>query len=199
MPLFASARSGIRDAHRAVMIRAFLLVWALGWLIPAQATTLGKASFDDLVQTSTGIVRARVLNSYTAQRGSLIDTYYKIQVLDRWKGTAASQVEVRVPGGAFNGQQQSISGAPQLTESAVYVFFLWTGPSGATQLLGLSQGVLDVLTNDAGDIFVSSQITDALMVDSATGQATSQQPLRMKLTDFSSRVSGALKAAGNTK
>ena len=181
------------------MIRLSLVVWALVSLIPAQATTLGKASFDDLVQKSTGIVRGRVTGSYTAPRGSLIDTYYKIQVLDRWKGTAAAQVEVRVPGGTFNGQQQPIAGAPQLTEGAAYVFFLWTGPSGATQLLGLSQGVLDVSTNDAGEMVVASQITDALMVDSATGQAASQQPLRMKLADFGSRVNGALKAAGNTK
>ncbi len=79
------------------------------------------------------------------------------------------------------------------------MFFLWTGPSGATQLLGLSQGVLDIATNDAGDLVVSSQITDAMMLDSATGQAASQQPLRMKLADFSSRVTGALKGAANTK
>ena len=181
------------------MIRVSLLVWALAALIPAQATTLGRASFDDLVQKSTGIVRGRVMSYYTAPRGSLIDTYYKIQVLDRWKGVVATQVEIRVPGGTFNGQQQSIAGVPQLTEGSVYVFFLWTGPSGATQLLGLSQGVLDIATNDAGDMVVSSQITDAMMLDSATGQAASQQPLRMKLADFSSRVTGALKGAANTK
>ena len=44
------------------MIRVSLLVWALAALIPAQATTLGRASFDDLVQKSTGIVRGRVMS-----------------------------------------------------------------------------------------------------------------------------------------
>ena len=29
-----------------------------------------------------------------------------------------------------------------MTEGAEYVFFLWTGPSGATHLLGLSQGTV---------------------------------------------------------
>ena len=180
------------------MIRTSLLVWALASMLPAHATTLGKASFDDLVQKSTGIVRGRVLSSYAASRGSIIDTYYRIQVVDRWKGSASTQVEIRVPGGTFNGQQQNYSGAPQLTEGATYVFFLWTGPSGVTQLLGLSQGVLDVSTDPAGNIVVSSEVTDALMVD-ASGQATSPQALRMKLTDFSSRVSAALKGAANNQ
>ncbi len=180
------------------MIRLSLLVWALGALVPAHATTLGKASFDDLVQKSTGIVRGRVVGSYSGSRGSMIDTYYKIQVLDRWKGLASTQLEVRVPGGTFNGQQQNYSGAPQLTEGASYVFFLWTGPSGVTQLLGLSQGVLDVSTDEAGNIVVSSEVTDALVVNSG-GQQASPQALRMKLTDFSSRVSAALKGASSTQ
>jgi hypothetical protein len=180
------------------MIRISLLVWALASLVPAHATTLGKASFDDLVHKSTGIVRARVVSSYSNARGSLIDTYYKIQVLDRWKGSASTQVEVRVPGGTFNGQQQNYSGAPQLTEGATYVFFLWTGPSGVTQLLGLSQGVLDVTTDESGNLLVSSEVTDALVVDSG-GQPTSPQALRMKLSDFSSRVTTALKGAASAQ
>src|SRR5882724_10573130 len=198
MALFTSGSCGIRDAQPYAMIRTSLLVWALASMLPAHATTLGKASFDDLVQKSTGIVRGRVLSSYAASRGSIIDTYYRIQVVDRWKGSASTQVEIRVPGGTFNGQQQNYSGAPQLTEGATYVFFLWTGPSGVTQLLGLSQGVLDVSTDPAGNIVVSSEVTDALMVD-ASGQATSPQALRMKLTDFSSRVSAALKGAANNQ
>ena len=181
------------------MIRLPLLVWALTALVPAQATTLGKASFDDLVQKSTSIVRGRVTGSYGAAHGSSINTYYKIQVLDRWKGLAATQVEVQVPGGTFNGQQQNIAGAPQLTEGAEYVFFLWMGPSGATYLLGLSQGVLDLATNTAGETIVAGQVTDAMVLDSATGRAAGSEPLRMKLSDFSSRVSGALKGGVTAK
>ena len=182
-----------------LMIRISVLVWALAALAPAQATTVSRASFDDLVQKSTAIVRARVTGSYSAARGSLIYTYYKIQVLDHWKGPASTQVEVQVPGGTFNGQQQNIAGTPQLTEGAEYVFFLWTGPSGATHLLGLSQGVLDMSTNAAGEAVVAGQVTDAMVIDSATGRATSAEPLRMKLSDFSSRVSGALKGGVSAK
>ena len=177
------------------MIRISLLVCVLA----AQATTVSRASFDDLVQKSTSIVRGRVTGSYSASRGSSIYTYHKIQVLERWKGLAAAQVEVQVPGGTFQGQQQNFAGTPQLTEGAEYVFFLWTGPSGATHLLGLSQGVLDVTTNAAGESIVAGQVTDALALDSATGKATDVEPLRMKLSDFSNRVSGALKGGASAK
>ena len=80
------ASSGMAHALTRLMIRISVLVWALAALAPAQATTVSRASFDDLVQKSTAIVRARVTGSYSAARGSLIYTYYKIQVLDRWKG-----------------------------------------------------------------------------------------------------------------
>ena len=200
MPLFSMGFSGIGHAPQREMIRISLLVWALAAIAqPSQATTLSRASFDDLVQKSTSIVRGRVTGSYSATRGSSIYTYHKIQVLDRWKGLASAQVEVQVPGGTFNGQQQNIAGTPQLAEGAEYVFFLWTGPSGTTHLLGLSQGVLDVTTNAAGEAIVAGQVTDALLLDSATGRATGAEPLRMKLSDFGSRVTGALKGGVSAK
>src|ERR1043166_5054713 len=102
MALFTATSSGIRDAITSAMIRISALVWALGALTPTYATTLTRASFDDLVQKSTGIVRGRVVSSSGASLGSMIYTYYRIQVLDRWKGPAATQVELQVPGGAFN-------------------------------------------------------------------------------------------------
>src|SRR5262249_22901126 len=166
MYLFATVLSGRVPAPRRAMMRISLLMWVLA----AQATTLSRASFDDLVQKSTGIVRGRVTGSFSATRGSSIYTYHKIQVLERWKGLAAAQVEVQVPGGTFQGQQQNFAGTPQLTEGAEYVFFLWTGPSGVTHLLGLSQGVLDVTTNAAGEVILAGQVTDALVLDSATGK-----------------------------
>ena len=181
------------------MIRLSVLVLALATLIPARATTLTRASFDDLVQKSTSIVRGRVTGSYSAAQGPLVYTYYRIQVLDRWKGPAAPQVEAQVPGGSINGLQQPIAGAPQLTEGAEYVFFLWTGPSGANYLLGLSQGVLDISKNAAGESIVAGRVTDALVLDSATGDPAPQEPLRMKLSDFTNRVVLSLKGSPSPK
>jgi len=172
------------------MNRIPTLVCALAALIPAQATTLRRASLDDLIQTSTSIVRARVTGSFTAPKGSLIYTHYTVQVLDQWKGSAVAQVDVQVPEG---------SGAPQFAAGSEYVFFLWTGPSGANHLLGLSQGALDVTKDAAGNTIVVRQPSEAMVLDPTTGAATSQDPMQMKLSDFAGRVSSALKGRSTPK
>src|SRR3954447_21710247 len=132
------------NAISTPMIRIAMLAWALAAFSPAQATTVTRASLDDLIQKSTSIGRGRVVGASTTVHGALVYTHYTIQVLERWKGAAADQVQVQVPGGSFNGMQQNIAGAPQLGPGSEYVFFLWTGPSRATHVLGLSQGVLDI-------------------------------------------------------
>src|SRR5213593_3473341 len=149
MPFLSISLSGIRDAISRPMIRLSTILCALAALVPAQATTLTRASLDDLIQKSNSIVRGRVVGASASAKGVLVYTYYKIQILERLKGPAADQVQVQVPGGSFNGIRQNIAGAPQLADGSEYVFFLWTGPSGATHLLGLSQGVLDVVKDSA--------------------------------------------------
>jgi hypothetical protein len=190
MALFAIVSSGKQDAPKKVMLRIPMLVWTLAALIPAQATTLRRASLDDLIQTSTSIVRARVVGSYSASQGILNYTHYTIQVLDRWKGPSAARVDVQVP---------NASGAPQFTAGSEYVFFLWTGPSGANHLLGLSQGALDVTTDAAGNTIVIRQPTEALVLDPGTGATGSQDPMQMKLSDFASRVASALMGHSTSK
>ena len=199
MAFFSLTSSGIRHALQGSMIRISMLAWALAALVPAHATTLTKASLDDLIQKSTNIVRGRVVSSSTGARGRLVYTYYKIQVLDQLKGTATDQVQVQVPGGLYGGVQQSIAGAPRLADGSEYVFFLWSGPSGARHLLGLSQGVLDVTKNAAGDLMVARQASEAIVIDAATGETGSQDTVRMKLSEFSSRVSRVLMGAAGTR
>src|SRR5579872_7406985 len=121
-----------------VMRSALPVICAL-FSLHLPAATLSRLSLDDMINQSTAIVHARVQSSSTALRGSIIYTYYQIQVLDTWKGQAAGSVAV--PGGAVNGSQQSFDGAPQLTEGKEYIIFLWTSPSGLTQIIGLTQGL----------------------------------------------------------
>src|SRR5882724_11493039 len=97
MTLFAISLSGKQDASKRLMIRIPMLLWVLAAMIPAQATTVRRASLDDLIQTSTNIVRARVVGSFTTSQGPLIYRHYTIQVLDRWKGPVADQMDVQVP------------------------------------------------------------------------------------------------------
>jgi hypothetical protein len=181
------------------MIRPSVLLWCLASLVPAHATTVRSASLDELIQLSTSVIRGQAVACSTTLKGSLIYTHYTVQVLDQWKGPAAVQVDVQIPGGAFGGMQQSIAGAPQLTIGSQYVFFLWTAPSGANMPLGLSQGVLSVTSDTMGAITVIRPPSEALALNPAGAASASQDPMQMKLTDFANRVSSAVKGGSNTK
>jgi hypothetical protein len=180
------------------MTRLSILLWCLALVVPAHATTVRSASLDELIQLSTSVIRGQVMASSASLKGSLIYTHYTVQVLDQWKGPAAVQVDVQIPGGAFNGTEQSIAGAPQLAIGSQYVFFLWTAPSGANLPLGLSQWVLIVTSDQAGNTTVVRPPSEALALNPADASA-SQDPMQMKLTDFASRISGAVKGGSTPK
>jgi hypothetical protein len=181
------------------MIRPSVLLWCLATLVPAYATTVRSASLDELIQLSSSVVRGQVVASSTALKGSLIYTHYTVQVLDQWKGLAMGQVDVQIPGGTLGAMQQSIAGAPQLTIGSQYIFFLWTAPSGANLPLGLSQGVLNVTSDTAGNTTVIRPPSEVLALNPVSGASASQDPLQMKLADFASRISSAVKGGSNTK
>lgn len=181
------------------MFRFATLVSLLATLIPAQATTVTRASLDDLIQKSTSIVRGRVTAAMSGSRGPSIYTVYKIQVLDRWKGAVEQQVDVQVAGGSVGALRQEIAGAPQLALGSEYVFFLWTGPSRTNYLLGLSQGVFDVAKDAAGNLVLTRQSSDAVAIDPATGAAGALDSVQMKMSDFGARVARTLKGADITK
>ena len=163
-----------------------------------QATTLTRASLDDLIEKSTSIVRGRVVSTSAAARGSSIYTTVRVQVLERWKGPQEGLIEVVVPGGAVAGLRESVTGVPELTAGTEYVLFLWTGPRNrVTQLLGLSQGVLDLITNSKGETVVVRSSVDATLLDPSTGKQVRQESLQMRLTDFSSRVAKTLAGGAN--
>src|SRR5271155_3296819 len=109
----------------------------------AYATTLQQLSLDDMIQQSTGIVRAKVTGSSMTLRGQNVYTYYHLQILETAKpyGKPGAEIDVAVPGGTANGMRQVVVGAPELTTGSQYVVFLWTSRSGLTQIIGLSQGL----------------------------------------------------------
>ena len=170
----------------------FLLVLALG----LQAATLEYLSLDDMAAKSTAIVRGRMVSTGTGARGSLIYTQYSIQVLERLKGPEASQVDVVVLGGTSQGLSQTFSGAPQLGVGVDYVLFLWTGPSGLTQIIGLSQGLFQLQKDDKGEWIATRAAASETMVDPKTGRLVNDQAIRLRLTDLRSRVRSAASRGG---
>ncbi len=162
-------------------IAGLILCAALG------AATLERLSTDEMISKSTAIVRGKVLSSRTAFRGPMIYTYSRVQVLERWKGAAASEVEVATPGGKSNGLEQTFSGAPALATGSEYVLFLWTGKSGMTQVIGLSQGVFDVKVSK-GVTMVARPASTETMLDAITKLPVADESVLMPLRDMSAKI-----------
>ncbi len=173
-----------------------LLGILFGLLIAAAipAATLEKLSFEHMVSKSTEIVRGRATAVRTTARGPVIYTLYRVQVVERWKGPAAAQVEVAVPGGTLNGVRQTFSGAPSIQPGVEYVLFLWTGRNGLTQVIGLSQGKFELAKDSNGDAVLYRGATTERMVD-ASGRTVEDQPVRMTLKSLDERIRRSMAVA----
>lgn len=167
-------------------LTALLVTCAAG---VAPGATLERLSMDEMVAKSTDIVRGRVTASTATVRTSLsrsgiVYTAYTIEVAERWKGAGATRLNVAVPGGAAaNGIRQTFPGAPELAPSAEYVFFLWTGRSGLTQIIGLSQGLMNLVPDVNGKLMVSRPASAEPMVD-RSGNPVVDRGFAMTLAEF---------------
>jgi hypothetical protein len=165
-------------------VLGILVVFGMGFL---PAATLEKLSVDDMIGKSTEIVSGKVLSSNTIKRGPMIYTRYRVRVAETWKGKAASEVDVFAPGGSFGGTVQTVPGAPRLEEAQDYVLFLWTGRTGMTQVIGLSQGLFELHKSQNGEPVVSRRAGRDTILDSS-GQFVEDAPVSMRLREMVDRI-----------
>jgi len=167
--------------------RPFIFAVVLTFVtLPLQCATLERLTLDDMIAKSPVIERATVVSSYAAAEGSLIFTHYRLQVTERYKGVAVS--EIVVPGGTANNVKQFVAGAPQFQPGDEFVFFLWTSKSGLTWVTGLTQGLFTVPPGGDSDPVLSRAASHELMLDRTTGHAVQDQTLTMKLSDLRTRI-----------
>ena len=166
------------------------LIWAFS--VAAWGTTLEQLSMGTMIRQSTAIVRVRVGGSSAGRRGSDIYTSYRLDVLETLKASKTVPSEVAVPGGTLSGMRQTVAGAPKLVDGQEYVLFLWTSPSGLTQVIGLSQGVFTVLKNAAGDSTVVRAASTEPMLGPG-GQPVKDQNVNLTLDALRQMVQGGAK------
>jgi len=155
----------------------------------AVAATLQQLSLDQMAQSATAIVRARVTSSSASFTGSTIYTHYKLQISETWKGSPGT--EVMIPGGVANGYRQSFPGMPALQTGGEYVLFLWkSSTTGITHLVGLSQGIFNVTQQADGALQAGRPVIGETMLD-ATGHPARDHAVQMQLADMKARVAQA--------
>lgn len=156
--------------------------------LSAPAATLEYLSLEEMASKATAIVRGRVAGKDAVELGPVIYTRYSIEILEQWKGPNERTVTVLSPGGTLNGLRQVFPGSPVLEEGAEYVLFLWTGSSGITQIVGLSQGLFVVERSADGETSFQQAGPREPLLDSKSGRLITERPLRFKLTELRSRI-----------
>ena len=168
------------------MSKLLALMVVLWTCCSAAAATLQQLSMDQMTQSATAIVRARVTGSSASFTGSTIYTHYKLQISETWKGSPGT--EAMLPGGVAGGYRQSFPGVPTLQTGAEYVLYLWkSSTTGITHIVGLSQGIFDVTRQADGSFQVSRPRIGETMLD-ANGHLVRDQAVRMQLADMKTRV-----------
>lgn len=162
------------------------------------AATLERLSLDDMIGKSTTIVRAKVLNSFTAADGPVIYTHYRLQVNETFKGTTGAWVEIQLPGGVANHMHQSFAGVPQFNAGDEFVFFLWSGKTGSMQVLGLTQGLFSVAKDGSADPLMTRHASPEVMLERGTGKQVKDQTLTMRLSELRMRIGATLGSGQGT-
>jgi hypothetical protein len=172
------------------MRKSYLSLAICGVLAPCGATTLERLSLNDMIVKSTTIVHAKVTGASGAFRGVEVYTFYQIQVSETLKASgtpAPTRIEVAVPGGTAKGVRQTVPGAPNLTIGGDYVFFLWNGTNTLTQIIGLSQGLLQVSQDSAGNQVATRPAANEPMVDRG-GAPVTDQGLTVRYSDLRTQI-----------
>ena len=178
-----------------IMRRLGVFLILLAVALAASATTLEELSLDQMIQQSTAIVRAKVSSKSAITRGQSIYTQYRLSVLQQWKGTPATSVDVVVPGGVAGGLRQTFSGTPDIGLNSECVFFLWTGSSGLTHIIGLSQGIFELTTESNGTKVAARPELKAAVI-TPDGKPASGAAVRMTLADLTAQIEAVLGGAG---
>ncbi len=159
---------------------AALILAAAGCL---SATTLQKLTLEQMAQQSTGVIRGRVSACASILRQQMVYTECRIAVRETWKGSVRPEQTVSIPGGVAGRVRQSFAGAPSLRPGDEYIFFLWTGRSGVTQVIGLSQGLLEIDLSTAGPPMAVRAPSRERMVD-ASGRAVRDDGVDIELGEL---------------
>ena len=121
----------------------FLIGLALIAVI-AQATSLVRLSFQDLVHYSNSIARVRCLHADARMENGEIWTDTTFRVLSHNKGYLPEEIVVRQPGGNFQHLHSHVDGTPVFRPGEEVYLFLAAHPGGQFLIIGWSQGTFRI-------------------------------------------------------
>jgi hypothetical protein len=131
-----------KDRRRVLWV-LFLIGLALIAVV-AQATTMVRLRFRDLVHYSNSIARVRCLHADTHMENSEIWTDTTFRVLSHNKGYLPEEIVVRQPGGKFQHMHSHVDGTPEFRPGEEVYLFLAAHPGNQFLIVGWSQGTFRI-------------------------------------------------------
>jgi len=123
------------------------LAIAAAALAPLDALTMAPMTFEELVESASAVVYARVAEvrgQMAADRHS-IDSVITLEPLRYLKGDFGPSLVMRLPGGRVGNVIQVLPGAPVLQEGDLAVVFLAAHGPAIPGAVGLGQGIFRVV------------------------------------------------------
>lgn len=176
--------------------RRFLWVLFLAGIalvaVVANATTLARMNFDDLVQKSSAVARLRCQSSESHWDGGELWTETRFDVVERNKGSLGSTVTVRMLGGRADGITSRVDGVPAFRAGEEVYLFLWGKAGEPYRVLGWSQGTFRIRRDTLTGAENITQESSLAKFDESTGQFHADGIRGMALPAFREKLRQAL-------
>jgi len=123
----------------------------------ANATTLARMQFEELVQQATAVARVRCLGAESRWENGEIWTETRFEVIESDKGLLAGLVSVRMIGGSVGHVHSRVDGVPAFRNAEEVYLFLWGRYGEPYRILGWSQGTFRIARNATSGIETVTQ------------------------------------------
>lgn len=160
--------------HQVLPRGLTLLVLALGLAQPGQATTLVRASLDELTARNESVVLGEVVEavSYWNSDKTFILTDVRVALAESIKGESEREITLTLMGGRVGDTTTIILGGAELIPGHSYVLFLHhhdlPGAAGALTVSDHCQGVFEVVA-EKGKLRAVSQANRHPLVPDRSG------------------------------
>jgi hypothetical protein len=138
--------------QRRRFLWALLLLGLLFIAIVANATTLARLQFYQLVKDSSAIARLRFVSSQTGVESGEICTDSVFEVVYFGKGYLPSRIVVRTPGGVYQHLHSRVEGVPEFRRGEEVFLFLIGHPGNAYRIVGWTQGTFRIRKNGVNGV-----------------------------------------------
>jgi hypothetical protein len=176
-------------AQRRQFLWVLFLIGLALIAVVAQATTLVRLRFQDLVHYSNSIARVRCMHVDVRVENGEIWTDTSFRVLSRNKGYLPEEIVVRQPGGKFKHLHSHVEGAPEFRPGEEVYLFLTAHPDGPFLIVGWAQGTFRIRHDlRSGGETVTQDSAETPVFDPASQSFTKTGVKNLSIDLFEQRV-----------